>query len=112
VRAVVAEMLIGDGHEVIETVNGTEALARLVDGRPIDLVLTDLGMPGMTGWDLARAVKTSDASVVVGLVTGWGEFPDAEPDQRHSVDFILSKPVERETLYRVIAQARSSQRRA
>jgi FixJ family two-component response regulator len=49
---------------------------------------------------------------VVGLVTGWGEFPDAEPDQRHSVDFILSKPVERETLYRVIAQVRSSQRRA
>ena len=111
VRAVVAEMLTSDGHEVIETVNGTEALARLVTGRSIDLVLTDLGMPGMTGWDLARAVKTSHASVLVGLVTGWGELPDSEPDQRHCVDFILSKPLEREPLYREVAQARLRQRR-
>jgi hypothetical protein len=42
---------------------------------------------------------------------GWGELPDSEPDQRQCVDFILSKPLERETLYREVAQAPLRQRR-
>ena len=112
VRAVVSEMLTVDGHQIIETANGAQALARLAVDSSIDLVLTDLGMPGMTGWDVARTVRASRPSLMVGLVTGWGETPEATPDLRDCVDFIVSKPVDRDTLYRAVAQARSRRRPA
>src|SRR5262249_5397520 len=107
VRAVCADMLTRDGHEVIEAASGTNALARLGTAGPIDLVLADLGMPGMTGWDVARAVKTSQPSVLAGLVTGWGEDPASVPEQRAWVDFALSKPLDREALYGEVRNARS-----
>ena len=93
VRHVVAELLAEDGHLLTEATSGAEGLARLASGPPVDLVLTDLGMPGMTGWEVARAIKASYPSLPVGLVTGWGEDPQGIPGDREAVDFVLAKPV-------------------
>ena len=90
---VIAEMLEEDGHRVIEAASGAEGLARLAETPGVDLVLTDLGMPDMTGWDVARAIKAMHPALLVGLVTGWGAEPQARPEERVAVDFILSKPV-------------------
>src|SRR2546428_99107 len=73
VRAVVGELLTMNGHTVITAGGGLEGLARLDGDDVIDLVLTDLGMPGMTGWDVARAAKARRPEIRVGLITGWGE---------------------------------------
>jgi len=104
---VIAEMLEEDGHQVIEAASGAEGLARLAETPGVDLVLTDLGMPGMTGWDVARAIKTMHPSLLVGLVTGWGAEPQARPEERAAVDFILPKPVTqvalRETMGKLIS---------
>ncbi len=69
----------------------------------MDLVLTDLGMPDMTGWDVARAVKARSPSVPVVLLTGWGECQSSLGYATGVVDRILGKPVSLKELLQVIA---------
>ena len=105
VRKVMSDMLLEDGHEVMAVSSGAEGLARFLRDPAVDLVLTDLGMPGMTGWEVARAVKTSNPSLVVGVVTGWGEEPLARPEERVWADFVLGKPITQGRLRGAVAHA-------
>jgi CheY-like chemotaxis protein len=107
VRGVMAEILEMEGHTVIQAGDGTEALARVAAERGVDLVLTDLGMPGMNGWAVARELKSRHPSLLVGLITGWGDDPQADPADRAVVDFIIGKPVTEENLRAAIANAGS-----
>jgi CheY-like chemotaxis protein len=107
VRSVVAEILGAQGHHVAQAASGSEGLAYLDAGEAVDLVLTDLGMPGMTGWDVARGVKARRPGVRVGLLTGWGERPLAKPEERVAADFVLAKPVTVEALRAAVASAHS-----
>jgi signal transduction histidine kinase/uncharacterized protein YigA (DUF484 family) len=107
VRSVIADMLGEDGHRVTQVSGGPEALALLArDGR-VDLVLTDLGMLGMNGWEVAHAVKALYPSTVVGLVTGWDEGLGPKPVEPAQVDLVVRKPVTQATLRDAIAQARA-----
>jgi CheY-like chemotaxis protein len=93
VRRVVSDMLVSQGHEIVEAASGADGLAALERDASFDLVLTDLGMPGMTGWDVARAAKAMRPDLQVGLITGWGELPTAKPEDRAAADFVLAKPI-------------------
>ncbi|MBI2876712.1 MAG: GAF domain-containing protein [Candidatus Tectomicrobia bacterium] len=109
VREALAELLATQGHTVIQAASGQEGLARLEKGEPIDLVLTDLGMPGMTGWEVARAVKTRWPYLPVGLITGWEEELEAPSEGRTEASLlkeirILKKPITPENLFEAIAQ--------
>jgi len=106
VRKAIAEVLANEGHTVMEADSGQEALAHMTSGQRIDLVLTDLGMPGMSGWDVARAIKASHRLMPVGLITGWGPSPKGTPEEQAAVDFVLAKPVTQQTLRACLAQVR------
>lgn len=101
VREAITEYLRLKGHTVIEADSGALGLARL-ENEPVDLVLTDLGMPGMTGWDVARAVKAAFPSVPVVLLTGWGHYVAPETEVGRLVDRILRKPIPLEELQRLV----------
>ena len=107
VRDVVADMLVEDGHEVVRAASGPEGLERLRGGPRVDLVLTDLGMFGMNGWEVARAVQAACPSTVVGLITGWDEGLAPKPTEPGQVDLIVRKPVTQEALRDVVAQTRA-----
>jgi CheY-like chemotaxis protein len=98
VRTALADMLATRGHTVIAAGGGAEALTRLDQDPAIDLVLTDLVMPAMTGWELAGAIKIRRPGLPIGVVTGWGDVPETTPGPRTAVDFVLSKPVTLEAL--------------
>jgi len=66
------------GHEVIETTSGAHALRSMAERTDIDLMITDQGMPGMTGIELARAARRLRAGLPVILVTGYMQTPDDE----------------------------------
>jgi signal transduction histidine kinase/DNA-binding response OmpR family regulator len=100
VREAIGELLQAVGHTVIHAEGGRQALAQLSAGLAPDLVLTDLGMPGMTGRELARTIKSRWPELPVGLVTGWGYAPGSEPPG--GADFIMSKPVNLDRLLEVI----------
>ena len=54
---VVKRYLTAEGHEVETAVNGEDGLARLEAGRPFDLIVSDIEMPVMDGWEFAREAR-------------------------------------------------------
>ena len=98
VREALADSLAEDGHAVIQAASGPEGLARLADGITVDVVVTDLGMPEMTGWDVARAVRTRYPGLPVGLLTGWAVALEISDEERRGVDFLIAKPYSMEAL--------------
>jgi CheY-like chemotaxis protein len=79
------------GHEVVASTDGAAALAEF-RRRPFDVVLTDLGMPGISGLEVCRAVKAVAPATLVGLVTGWGHSPDIRTGDAAGADFLIAKP--------------------
>lgn len=82
-----------DGHAVAAAGGGQAGLdlfsAALTGAEPLNLVITDLTMPGMDGLQLARAVKNLSPTTPVILITGWG----TKPVQGTDIDCVLGKPV-------------------
>ncbi len=106
VREALAEMLASAGHTVLTAPGADEALACVEAEPDLDLVLTDLVMPGRTGWDVAAGVKARRPDLVVGLITGWGDTAEADQARQAMVDFIVEKPVSVEALQDAIAGVR------
>jgi PAS domain S-box-containing protein len=69
-------MLEDLGHTAIETGSGTAALEILKSDRPIDLLLTDYAMPGMTGLELARTAQELRPDLSILLATGYADLPE------------------------------------
>jgi PAS domain S-box-containing protein len=96
VREVVTSALTEAGASVVAVESSEEALEAL--GRDaFDVVLTDLGMPGVNGWELARTVAAAWPDVRILLLTGWGEdvLPHASgEDALNAVERILAKPID------------------
>ena len=91
------------GHKTAIATSGEEGLTRLATTR-FDMVLTDLGMPGMSGWEVAQAVKASWPQLPVILVTGWGDALERARLEGTGVDLVLSKPYRVAQLKHALAQ--------
>ena len=104
---VLSDMLRGEGHAVTTATNGDEALA-LFDPGAHDVVITDLGMPKMNGWEVAERVKTRSPETAVFILTGWGEGVSAHESMQF-VDRVIAKPVSAEALLEQLAELRRSQ---
>ncbi len=91
-RTTVAFLLQRLGYTVHAAESGSAGIA-LLRQRPVDVVLTDLLMPGLTGWDVGRLVKAMHPRLPVVLVTGAAHTIDPDQPERRFVDAILAKPV-------------------
>lgn len=92
ILGILRDMLRLKGHKVTATSDGEKALG-LIETNHYDLVLTDLGMPVVTGWEIARHVKQRDPEVPVILITGWGAQYEEEDLSAQGIDLVLSKPL-------------------
>ena len=59
-----------------------------------DLVLTDLGLPDLDGWEVAGAIKKAAPTVPIALITGWGLNLDSDEIRRRGVDLLIKKPID------------------
>jgi signal transduction histidine kinase/ActR/RegA family two-component response regulator len=91
VREVLRDIALALGQRVTACASGKEALRGLRPGT-FQLLITDLGMPGMTGWDLAGRVRALDPAVTIVFVTGWGEDVDRRAASAAGADLVLAKP--------------------
>ncbi|HEX8502298.1 MAG TPA: GAF domain-containing protein [Pyrinomonadaceae bacterium] len=90
VRETLAEMVEVLGHAVRRADGGRAALAALAEGQ-FDLVFTDLSMPGMDGWEVAREVRRRSPRTRIAVVTGYGK--DAARTQGDApADTVIGKP--------------------
>lgn len=101
VRAAMADLLEVGGHEVEPAASGPDALGRFDAGR-FDLVLTDLAMPGMSGWQVAAAIKARAPRCAVAVLTGWDDRNAFEEQRAGCVDRMLRKPCALEELLRAV----------
>ncbi len=102
---VIRDALCAAGHEVETAGSGSDGIA-LFRAREFQAILTDLGMPDVSGWEVARTIRAEgEPGVVLGLVTGWGAMVSEELVSAHGVDFVLGKPFELETLVSRVNQA-------
>ena len=79
VRQSTADMLNELGYSVVEAASAEEALA-LIDSKRFDLLITDHLMPGISGTELARTIRTVKPGVAVLLISGYAEAEGIEPD--------------------------------
>jgi len=105
VMTILGEMLTEAGHHVLPVASGAEAMRVFVPGG-FDLVLTNLGMTGMTGWDVAERIRASDPRVPVVFITGWGlQAEDRERCRKLGVINVLFKPVRPADLHQAVQEA-------
>lgn len=96
-RELMAEVLTASGFEVLSAASGQDGLKTLSE-HSVDVVVTDVGMPGMGGLEMAKAAKKIAPSVPVVVVTGWAERDDITSARGHEVDAVLIKPVDPDAL--------------
>ncbi len=101
VRTTLVDLLRAAGHQVADAEGGAAGLAHL-DRDGFDLVLTDLGMPEMTGWEVAAAIKDRFPSLPIILLTGWGEPIESNALATRRIDRVLGKPIRLDDLLRTI----------
>jgi CheY-like chemotaxis protein len=89
------------GHQVTIEHDGRKALA-LLDTHVFDLILTDLGMPEVNGWDIAERAKERCPGVPVVLVSGWGAQYEDEDLSHRGVDLVCSKPLSYQKLLEIL----------
>jgi PAS domain S-box-containing protein len=105
VLAILTETLKEDGHQVTPALDGQSALVAFSRGKP-DLVLTNVGMAAVNGWELVERVRALDPTVPVVFITGWGlREEDRERCRRLGIRSCLYKPVQPFDLLRAVQDA-------
>ena len=79
------------GHMAFVASSGTEGL-RIFEAQKVDLVITDLSMPGISGLQVAERVKKHASAVPVVLISGWALHQDEQRIKEAGIDFVVHKP--------------------
>ncbi len=104
VREVLRELLSRHGYTVVTSPDGESGLLEL-ESRTFELAMLDLGLPGISGLEVADRLKARWPATQVALMTGYGDRMAAEDAQTKGVDFVLAKPFSLDQLRSVVDQA-------
>jgi two-component system CheB/CheR fusion protein len=99
-------LLEGLAREVRTAANGPQALEAARDFRP-DLILCDIGLPGMDGYEVARRLRQEPGlgKVLLAAVTGYGQDEDRRRSKEAGFDCHLVKPIGRAVLEELVRAA-------
>jgi len=109
VGAVIDDLLEAVGHRAVVVATGAAAIEQF-RAAPFDVVFTDLAMPGVSGWQVAQAVKAIAPNVPVFVVTGFGVELSRDERAAHDVEAVYAKPLSIDDLSDAVA--RTARRRA
>jgi CheY-like chemotaxis protein len=91
IRELLADVLKELGHSAELCADAESAIRGFEPGR-FDLVITDLCMPEVSGWELAHVLREHDRQVALAFITGWAEELDAARVAEAGVDAVVAKP--------------------
>ena len=104
VREVLRELLSRHGNTVVTCPDGESGLVEL-ESRTFDLAMVDLGLPGISGLEVANRLKTRWPATQVALMTGYGDRMGPDDAHARGVDFVLAKPFSLDQLRSVVDHA-------
>src|SRR6185503_16633747 len=97
VRELLRDLLEHEGCRVYIAPGSREALG-LFEVHQFDGIFTDVGMPGMSGWELAHAIRQRNTSIPIAVVTGWGEAVGSDEQKEAGVNWVIAKPFHAERI--------------
>lgn len=97
VRELLRDLLESEGFRVYLAPGGREAL-NLFAAQTFDGIFTDVGMPGMSGWELAHAIRQRNETIPIAVITGWGEAVGSDEQKEARVDWVVTKPFRAERI--------------
>lgn len=102
-----ARLLEAMGHEATVAYDGATALERAAEFHP-DVALIDIGLPGMSGYDVARRLREQPEfrEAVLVAQTGWGREEDRKRATEAGFNYHLIKPIDREVFREILARPR------
>ncbi len=103
IRQLLYDIVISQGHEAEIAPDGNRGLELLRNGE-YDLVCTDLGMPGMSGWQVAEEIKQMGKNVPVAVITGWSVQLDEPGMREKGVNFIIQKPFQINQILKLVQE--------
>jgi DNA-binding response OmpR family regulator len=104
------QVLLHKGYEVLEASDGESALD-LLEREPVDLIILDVAMPGISGFDVCRKIRLSErtAEVPVIFLTVHGSVADMKEGREAGSDLYLVKPVLTNKLLALVASFLTSE---
>ena len=108
VRELLQEILESEGCKVHVAESGIEAL-ELFAAEQFDCIFTDVGMPGMSGWELAQAIREQNGSIPIAVITGWGEAVGSDEQKAAGVDWVVAKPFTADRIVELVQEIREKQ---
>jgi CheY-like chemotaxis protein len=109
IRELLTNILVRFNHSVTAAPDGIAGIEAFQTGN-YDIVFTDLGMPGISGWEVAQRIKAIDPHVTVILVTGWGVELDENELEERKIHSVISKPFQIKQILEVVSRALESRR--
>ncbi len=97
------DLLEAEGFRVYLAPGSREALG-LFESNQFDGVFTDVGMPGMSGWELANAIRERNQTIPIAVITGWGEAVGSDERKEARVDWVVTKPFRAEKISELAQQ--------
>ncbi len=101
VRELLRDILKDAGHRVKVANDGSEGI-EIFKKNKFDLVFTDLGMPGMSGWQVAEKIKSINDKIPVVLITGWNVAFDSLAINNSGANLIIHKPFKMEQILNLV----------
>lgn len=105
VRDVAARTFHLRGFRTVAADSGADAVRVFSEQGPFQVVLVDLGMPGMNGFETARAIKELNSHTIVILMTGWAAELDPKKMRESGIDRAIAKPFDSDQVVRLISEA-------
>ncbi len=104
IRSLLKRFLANYGHTVI-TVDRGKVATEILKTETFDMVLTDIVMPEMSGYELISELNKLVKRPVIGVITGWSEDFETKEKNELKVDFILQKPFKLSVLSKYMNEA-------
>ena len=107
IRTGLSQALESEGYETFMASDGAQALS-LINSKKVDLVITDLKMPEMSGEELLKRINSDNLDIPVIILTGHGTIENAVQTMREGAYDFITKPLNLDHLYLIIKRALSN----
>jgi CheY-like chemotaxis protein len=92
IRELYDDILSKEGYRLSMVASGEDGLKEWKKNN-FDLILCDLGLPGMSGWEFIRFIREDNNDIPIIALTGWGDMISPEKADAYNVNKVVSKPV-------------------
>lgn len=106
IRILLAEILKEADYKVILAKDGKEGIEKFKQGK-VDIVFTDLGMPEINGWQVAKVIKEINPITPVILISGWGRDLKDQEITNTGVDFLAAKPFHIDDIFQLLISSKN-----